>query len=663
MSHKFNILTPIVARVHIRAKMMKSNKRYLSCFLLWTLMSLLCTLTLPLYAQGEIDVAKWQFDRIYDIQDIDADREYVISIRDSIKDGGKWIYKRFALSAKANKKKLKATVITEVSEGHIETSDTSLIWHFRRDEDKWQLVSSRDNRSVLSQGTDLCTTDKGGTKWNIIPVGDGSFYFRNDTEGRCLGTNMTSGTSCYFGCYLNDLVNGMHAEIYVESNDFVEKGTVSLPEYDTHVVLAARDSLYTMDVDGRVVAHQMQTKICQDGCVANDGSLPLMQYKYCENNSFALYDPTGNPLDEKFCIADEPYVWRAYNGYIVSADSTVRYLAKSDAGISLMTLDEALLAHAMPIGISVAGESAASDISSDGCMTLSGAWSAERLAELDWAGVSVLDLSKMSLPLQLAAFKYRDPSVNTIIYVAKESVATIPQHWYFTVSCGDETNFQLIRAAHIVDRADLTLLYPFYAESGTLTYSRQMSDDGGWETLCLPFDCTMPDEVSAGACLSVENGQLQCEAIKKVEAGNAVLVRKNADAKSSKAIVWTNASGWVTDVINVENCLQGTYTQVQYDQSEESKYLLDNAGMNFVRVRSGSTLPPFRAELHTTSSTMHSIPPVISAIAQSHKHHLAPVMHSIDGKMMIDTMTNGNQMYCPTGVYIVAGKKFLKYKR
>ena len=38
-------------------------------------------------------------------------------------------------------------------------------------------------------------------------------------------------------------------------------------------------------------------------------------------------------------------------------------------------------------------------------------------------------------------------------------------------------------------------------------------------------------------------------------------------------------------------------------------------------------------------------------------------MLDINGKMMIDAMTNGIQMYHPTGVYIVAGKKFLKYKR
>lgn len=623
-------------------------------------MLLLGNFTAQVSAQNQTENVSQRFKRVRHLQDIRSGAEYLVTIRDSIIEYKVWVHKRFALSPVADGKKLSAVTVQECEQDYIDTDNETLQWKLVSVDGKWQLVSLSNNRYLYADGTDLSTNAKKVTNWDLDPVGDGSFYIKNQQEDRCLATNMTNSTTCYFGCYKAGSGNGMHVELYVKSRDFLDKGDLLLPNQDTAVVLSCRDSLYSISTHGVVTSHEYAINVCTDGLVANDGTLPLLQYKYCGDNHFALYDPVGCPLDETLCHADEAYVWTAFNGYITTDESVRRYLVKSDDGIRLMTLDEALQSNVSPVGISCAGLPVVSEVQDNYSMTLTGAWSAKRLADLDWSRITILDLSKISLPLQPLDFTNRPSDVNTIVYINESCSSVVPQSWKFVVSCDHEGNNRLIRSAALLDKVNLSLLYPFYAERGALTYAREMYDDGGWETLCLPFDCAVPDNVSAVKPLSIENGKLHCEGVDEISAGNPVLIRNTLNAGVQTNITFTNLAGWVTDVRNTNGPLHGTYSEIQFDQAANSEYLLNNSGTEFVRVQSGSSLSPFRASLRTKANAAIQISPEVSNINHAKHERQNADVYSIDGKCIKANFNDNGLSTLPPGVYIVNGKKYIK---
>jgi hypothetical protein len=368
------------------------------------------------------------------------------------------------------------------------------------------------------------------------------------------------------------------------------------------------------------------------------------------------------PLDEYLAPAHQPYIWHVYDGFITTDDSERRYLVKSADGIGLMTQDELRDTNVEPIGLSIVGTPADSETLDTGSLTLTGAWSAKRLAELDWSGISELDLTEIALPLYLYDFKYRPSDANTIIYVDMASRPAIPQSWHFVVSCGEEGDNRLIRPAVLLDKVDFTVSNPFYAVEGMLTYSRQMHDDDGWETLCLPFDCEMPYDMMSAACLSVDKGILHYEDVDRVKAGTAVLIRKTSINSRQKKYTWTNTAGWVTTVRNTQSPLRGTYLHLQYDVPAAGEYLLDNKGEAFVRVQVGSSLLPFRAALFTTANDVQQIAPVASSINMLDAEHSHTSIYTIDGKCIGVGASDIVRRNLPPTPYIQNGKKYIKRK-
>ena len=653
-------LLSLLTSISMKYRIMKISELHFCQILCLGLMLLLGNFTTPVSAQNQTENVSQRFKRVRHLQDIRSGAEYLVTIRDSIIEYKVWVHKWFALSSIADSKKLSAVTVQECAQDYIDTDDETLQWKLVSVEGKWQLISLSNNRYLYADGTNLSTNAKKVTNWDLYPVGDGAFYLKNLLEDRCLATNMTNSTTCHFGCYKDEHLNGMRVELYVKPMPFVDKGNLLLPTSDCSVVLNCRDSLYTIGATDQVVSYEYTTHICADGLVANDGTLSFLQYKYYGDNRFALYDTEGVALSQDLRRTDDAYIWTEYNGYITTDDSVRRYLVKSDDGICLMTLDEALQSNVSPIGISCAGLPVASETLDNFSMTLTGAWSAKRLANLDWSRISVLDLRKISLPLQPLDFTNRPSDANTIVYINESCSSVVPQSWHFVVSCDQEGNNRLIRSATLLDKVNLSLPYPFYAERGALTYAREMYDDGGWETLCLPFDCAVPNDVSAAKCLSIENGKLHCEGVDEISAGNPVLIRNTLNAGTQTNITFTNLAGWVTDVKNIDGPLQGTYSEIKFNQSANSEYLLNNSGTEFVRVQSGSSLLPFRALLHTKANAALQIFPSVSSISHVINESQNVNVYSIDGKCIKTNVNVKSLSTLPPGVYIVNGRKYIK---
>ena len=160
--------------------------------------------------------------------------------------------------------------------------------------------------------------------------------------------------------------------------------------------------------------------------------------------------------------------------------------------------------------------------------------------------------------------------------------------------------------------------------------------------------------------LSIENGKLHCEGVDEISAGNPVLIRNTLNAGVQTDITFTNLAGWVTDVRNTNGPLHGTYSEIQFDQSANSEYLLNNSGTEFVRVQSGSSLSPFRASLRTKANAAIQISPEASNINHAKHERQNADVYSIDGKYIKANFNDRGLSTLPPGVYIVNGKKYIK---
>ena len=164
---------------------------------------LLSNLTTSAFAQGSSDKQVTRFKKIDHIFDIDPDRCYLITIKDSICENNIWYIRRYALSSITRKSKLSAVVVHESTSGSIETNDPELQWKLLPEGEEWQMLAVSNNRYLRADGSNLSTNANAATNWSISEVGCGMFYLMNPEDSRYLATNVATLKECYFGCYLD----------------------------------------------------------------------------------------------------------------------------------------------------------------------------------------------------------------------------------------------------------------------------------------------------------------------------------------------------------------------------------------------------------------------------------------------------------------------------
>lgn len=624
------------------------------CIVFFTLCGFLQNIA---FAQRGNDVELSRYQRVKALQDIRPGEELLITIKDSILINGKWIRNRYALSNKHYKKKLCAEIVEEESSGHVLSGNASCLWSLTLTDGRYVISSVSLQHNLDADGTDLLLSDSPSNLWEIYPHPGGGFYVKHTLENRFLATNIDETQRCYFGCYINENSCGMQVDFYKKKHSFHDGGGVSIPASEGKVLFSCADSLLEFDDSGRMLQYASEQFENRDGSMANDGTLVYMNYKISEDSLLTFYNEKGQPLGIDFSEAVAPYQWVVYNGYITTLDKVRKYLVKGGAGVELLTVDEAECANVLPIELKYPGILADS-LNVDGVMSLVGAWSAPRLSCLSWTNVNVLDLSKASLPIKLDSFRNRDTLHNTIIYVDSKSSGDIPQDWYFTVVCTSTGENQLIRKAQILDKKDLYLLYPFYAERGMLSYTRSMYNDGGWETLCLPFDHEIPQTLTSVVCTSINGGNLQCEKKEKVPANCVTLVKPSPQYEDEEVII-SNLPGWVHIDGDVSAALQGTYKHLDFTGSSSNLYLLNNDGTAFVMARHGSTLSPFRAYLMKFGEAQQLNLPAVTRFSLVKAATTDNKVYTLDGRIVNMEILPLDRDILPQGVYLRNGKKYI----
>lgn len=230
---------------------------------------------------------------------------------------------------------------------------------------------------------------------------------------------------------------------------------------------------------------------------------------------------------------------------------------------------------------------------------LSGLWSAEALSQVEWSGIRVLDLRKLELPDGLLPFQYRPKNENTLVLVNAQSASLVPAEWTMVVSCSEDGN-DLLRGGTIYDGDSLEWPFAFGVGQGQLAYSRPLASDGGYETLCLPFDAAMPDDVQAYALDSLSTDSAYFVEADTLKAGQACLLRY-VGAETEPTLRLSSLAGHVAP-LPAQGPLQGLYGALQVGEDGSGRAFLDEDGTAFVVAAGSSRLPAFRAYLNTKSS-------------------------------------------------------------
>lgn len=234
----------------------------------------------------------------------------------------------------------------------------------------------------------------------------------------------------------------------------------------------------------------------------------------------------------------------------------------------------------------------------EGVLTLSGDWTAEQLAGISWDGVGALDLTNIRIPADAKPFTNLPDDRNIPIYVSENVRNRVPESWHFVV-CGEH----LLTEQTLVDCQPLVLPYPFHVGDSQMCYAREWKEDGGWETLSLPFDADIPSGFEAYRLLEVGDGELLFVPTETIWRNEPVIVRLRPEAAPSSQLQIFSKDGIVSTEEPQGQKMHGTLQLFEVHEAAAGVYMLDAAGTGFVRALEGSTLQPFRAYLRLQGSS------------------------------------------------------------
>lgn len=229
---------------------------------------------------------------------------------------------------------------------------------------------------------------------------------------------------------------------------------------------------------------------------------------------------------------------------------------------------------------------------------------ADELAAKDLGGVTCLDLSGISLPEGVTAFRHTPVEPNLLIYVRSEDAGRVPEAWRFVVARAENGDARLLRPFELTEGAPLFIPFPFAVSTGQLRYTRRLIADGNWQTLCLPFDADAVEGqglFEAGKALGMDGTALAFGETETIAGGAAHILRTAGTAATDGRLTVTFSSRACTVAPTLGYLYQGiwgtNYRQMAVADANESIYLLTADGSTFAHAAAGSTLAPFRCYL------------------------------------------------------------------
>ena len=625
-------------------------------------LSLLLVLMLCLLSAWE---AWAQTDQVFvavrDKSWVNADTPYIIATEDSIpRTDMRGLYALTTSRIEGNMLGLRCGNVgdSELAGGLLD----KMLWRIERTENGHVRLRSYIKGNYLyapTSATLALKADAGvAMTWEWQWESDGCLSLRG-TGDRYLGfSHFTETDSGYYKQVKPSATSRIRLRLFCPKNwlggSFIGEATMQTD--GTLLTLRQGNSLIAPTTNGGVATYPAADYLNRQETVANDGSIRPWTFVRKGDNRFALLVRDNEGLDYTLRQSSSPAEWTLHNGFITTGETPARYLILENGQLTLVSVAEGkAVPTAAVLCFAPLGREADTLLTPAGLKQLTGAWSAERLAAIDWTATFALDLSAAELPLQLRPFRQQPQGGNTIFYIRDTDAPSLQQVDGILVGC-NQTPARILRGGTLRDKQPLLIDRDIQLEAGALLYERLFLQDGGWETLCLPFAVRLPQGIYAERMVSQADNVLNFAPVSEIPAHTPVIICDTRSETSPSPIALKAQAGTIQPCTEWTGSLLGNYQWMEVGTTTSANVFLLNAdGTAFVRAAAGSRLAPFRAYLVGTGSQSFLLRHEADGITATTAPAASPsAVYTLDGRRLSPTRAP-----LKAGLYIRDGRKVL----
>ena len=469
------------------------------------------------------------------------------------------------------------------------------------------LFAADESGSVTQSGTnDLLVNSATPQTWNLVQNDNGTFSFLHPSKTNYAIGLMTYDQYAIFGNYSTYTADTVELVLYKRAKSLEEvHGNLTFPSDQQDIGIVSTDKIALTDRSGT----SLENYLLANGDIARDNELMALKFQQKDATTCYLQTETGTYLQHNLQYGATPAEWVVSNGQLATNTTPLRFVVylSSEQRFSVETATDAITKGGFGIAFQKLGDKPSASITTAGTKKLSGAWSANAIAQTDFTDITALDLTAISLPVAAKAFATDLSVLNRPIYVNLDEISHVPTDWRWVVACDDEGNNALVRSTNIVDKTPLTFDRKIEWSSGvSLYYERQTYLDGGWETICLPFAWRPAGNFQASKFVQSANGQLTFATANLIEAYTPAIIRYRGTPQDVRANMSFIAVGnTIEPADNTDaNTFCGNFADLNITATNHGNiYFLEETGKNFKKAAVGSHLSPFRAYLNFTSTS------------------------------------------------------------
>ena len=194
-------------------------------------------------------------------------------------------------------------------------------------------------------------------------------------------------------------------------------------------------------------------------------------------------------------------------------------------------------------------------------------------------------------------------------------------------------------------------------------YERNCYAEGGWETICLPFDTEVPQGLLAETLVEAGDNELVFTPTSTIPANTPALLYVSPDRADDTKLTFRANAGSIVSHPDFPTPFKGNYQSMSVTDDKEGVFMLNVTGDTFVRALSGSHLSPYRAYLllkeGDTRGVRHTTTHIATASGSVHTN----AVYTMDGRKVLLTENKGCRETLPPGIYIMDGRKFIVSRR
>ena len=499
--------------------------------------------------------------------------------------------------------------------------------------------------------------------WKGSKDTDGFVMLYSQADDKYLGLNVSAGSDSYFSRYSLSGQTALHLRLFhLEKGYLSNKGAEMQPD-GAQVVLQSGDCLLSPDSIGALAVQNILPFEMSDGSIANDGWLRPWSFAVLGKNRFMLQLSEAEGLDYPLRSNGAPAPWQILDGRIATDEQPARYLVFREGQPALISEAELSDQAYQPISFRTMGEPAGFTYPQEGCIKLTGTWSALRLASIEWTGIHSMDLCPMIWPRNPLDFKERPTSRPTFLFVNKQAVGHVPENWTFVVACSQNGGNSLLRGGMLPDRQPFAVATDFTISANQLYYERQCHADGGWETICLPFATEVPQGASAETLLEINGDELVFTPVSEIPENTPALLYVSPNRADGTTLTFSATAGSITSQPEFFTPFKGNYQSMSLTDDDEGVFMLNATGDTFVRALAGSHLSPYRAYFKLTGDRTKRIRHTTTRITTSPTPTTIEPTYAINGRRVSLSENKGCQRPLPPGIYITGGRKIIVGRR